>query len=247
MKTIVTNLIDSAGVARSLSVTAGKAEPFHTSLRRSRSSHRPMLWGPMLWLFGLSLMGLSFAQKNAPRQFTIDAAQSQITIGLTQEGAIRRLHPSHTISVPTYTSKLTIPQDESKTAFEITVEAKSLVNVDKTMGDFERKGFQNVLHKQVLESHKFPQIVFKSTGLSALKKIGEKRTFTLNGTLAFRGVTKSVSFPVNAMFGKDAISANGSVKIKQTDFGITPYADALGAIKVGDEMMVTFSVAARPE
>jgi polyisoprenoid-binding protein YceI len=183
---------------------------------------------------------------SSSRQFTIDAAQSQITIGLTQEGAIRRLHPSHTISVPTYTSKLTIPKDESKTAFAITVEAKALINVDKTMGDFERKGFQNVLQKQVLESDKFPQIVFKSSALTALKKDGEKRTFTLNGALAFRGVTKPVSFPVNATFGKEKITASGSAKIKQTDFGITPYADALGAIKVGDEMTVNFLIVAKP-
>ncbi|NOT58833.1 MAG: YceI family protein [Acidobacteria bacterium] len=188
----------------------------------------------------------STVQKNAPRSFTIDATNSQITIGLTQEGAIRRLHPSHTISVPTYTSKLTLPKDETKTAFELTVEAKSLINIDKTMGDFERKGFQNVLQTQVLESDKFPQIVFKSAGLSALKKDGEKRTFTLTGTLAFRGVTRQVSFPVTATFGKDAITATGSAKINQTDFGITPYADALGAIKVGDEMTINFSIVAKP-
>jgi polyisoprenoid-binding protein YceI len=189
----------------------------------------------------------SLPQKNAPRQFIIDAAQSQITIGLTQEGAIRRLHPSHTIAVRTYTSKLTLPKDETKTAFELLVEAPSLINVDKTMGDFERKGFQNVLHKQVLESEKFPQIIFKSSGLVALKKDGEKRTFTLTGTLNFRGVTRPVSFPVTATFGKTAISASGSAKFKQTDFGITPYADALGAIKVGDEMTVNFSIVAKPQ
>ncbi len=196
----------------------------------------------MLWLL---LFCFTFTQKNVPRVFTIDAANSQITIGLTQEGAIRRLHPSHTISVPTYTSKLTLPKDETKTAFELSVEAKSLINVDKTMGDFERKGFQNVLHKQVLESDKYPQIIFKSAGLTALKKDGEKRTFTLTGTLNFRGVARQVSFPVTATFGKDSISANGSAKIKQTDFGITPYADALGAIKVGDEMTINFSIVAK--
>ncbi len=201
----------------------------------------------MLWLVCLSLFCLSFAQKNAPRQFTIDATQSQITIGLTQEGAIRRLHPSHTISVPTYTSKLTLPKDETKTAFELSVEAKSLINVDKTMGDFERKGFQNVLQKQVLESDKYPQIVFKAAGLTALKKDGDKRTFTLTGTFIFRGVTRQVSFPVTATFSKEAINANGSAKIKQTDFGITPYADALGAIKVGDEMTINFSVVAKAQ
>ena len=243
MKTIVTNLNDDAGVARSLSMLTGKAEPFRTSLRQSRKSRSRQ---PMLWLAGLVFLCLAFAQKNAPRQFAIDASQSQITISLTQEGAIRRLHPSHTIAVRTYTSKLTLPKDETKTAFELTVEAKSLINVDKTMGDFERKGFQNVLQTQVLESDKYPQIVFKSAGLTALKKDGDKRTFTLNGTLAFRGVTRQVSFPVTATFGKEAISASGSTKIKQTDFGITPYADALGAIKVGDEMTINFSVVAKP-
>ena len=186
----------------------------------------------------------SQAQK---RQFTIDATQSQITISLAQEGAIRRLHPSHTIAIPTYTSKLTLPKDESKTAFEIAVEAKSLINVDKTMGDFERKGFQNVLQKQVLESDKYPQIVFKAAGLTALKKDGEKRSFTLTGTLNFRGVARQVSFPVAATFSKDAITATGSAKFKQSDFGITPYADALGAIKVGDEMTVSFSVVAKSQ
>ena len=244
MKKLLMNLKDDAGIARSINLPTGKAQPFRTSLRQSRKSRSRQ---PMFWLVGLVFLCSSFAQKNAPRQFTIDAASSQLTIALAQEGVIRKRHPSHTIAARAYTSKLTIPKDEAKTAFEISVEAKSLINVDKTMGDFERKGFQNVLQTQVLESDKYPAITFKSVGLSELKKDGEQRTFTLAGDFVFHGVTRRVSFPVKAAFGKAAIQAAGAVKIKQTDYGITPYADALGAIKIGDEMTISFSIVAKPQ
>jgi polyisoprenoid-binding protein YceI len=177
----------------------------------------------------------------------IDAANSEIMIGLSQEGMIRKRHPSHTVAVRSYTSKITLPKDESKASVELTVEAKSLINVDKTMGDFERKGFQNVLLNQVLECDKYPQIVFKSVALSNIKKDGDKRTFTVSGDLNFHGVTRRVSFPVTATFGKDAVQASGIAKIKQSDYGITPYADSVGLIKIGDEMTINFSIVAKPQ
>ena len=201
----------------------------------------------MLCLLTVLFLCAGFIQKNAPRQFTIDAANSEITISLAQEGLFRKRHPSHTVAVRTYTSKITLPKDEAKAAVELTVEAKSLVNVDKTMGDFERKGFHQVLYNQVLESDKYPQIVFKSVAVSGIQKDGDKRTFTLSGDLSFHGVTKRVSFPVTATFGKEMIESKGSAKIKQSDYGITPYADGLGAIKIGDEMTINFSIVAKPQ
>ena len=63
------------------------------------------------------------------------------------------------------------------------------------MAEFERREFHNVLNNSVLESDKFPMIKFVSVSVSDARKSGETRSFTLNGDLTMRDVTKRVSFP----------------------------------------------------
>jgi polyisoprenoid-binding protein YceI len=71
---------------------------------------------------------------------------------------------------------------------------------------------------------KHPTITFKSTGVTA----AGKDSFTVNGDLTFRGVTKGVSLvvegltgEVNDMWGNLRRGASAKTRIKRGDFGLT--------------------------
>ena len=110
----------------------------------------------------------------------------------------------------------------------------------------ERNEFHDILNNTVLESGKFQKINFVSTAVSDAQKSGETRSFTLSGELKLRGATRRVSFPVKATVTKAELRATGEAKLKQTDFGITPYSGKLGLIKIGDEVKISFSIVAKP-
>jgi polyisoprenoid-binding protein YceI len=185
-------------------------------------------------------------QKDKTRAYTIDLSQSRVTVTLTQEGFIARRYPTHRVEVKNFSGKIEVSErDETQVAVEVDAEAKSLTNADEGMSEFERREFHNVLNNLALESDKFPRIKFVSASVSDARKSGETRAFTLSGDLTLRDVTKRVSFPVTVTIGKDQLRATGEAKLKQTDFGITPYSGKLGLIGIGDEVKIDFAIVAK--
>ncbi len=178
------------------------------------------------------------------KTYSMLAAQSQLSLTLMQEGLLRTIHPTHHVGVKNFTGRIQLPADESKATAELDAEAKSFVNIDKNMSDFERSGFHKVLQEDVLASERHPTIKFRSVSVSNIQKSGDHRSFTLNGDLTLRGVTKRVSLPIKVTLNNNQLRATGEGTIKQTDFGITPYSGGLGTIKMGDQLKVSFVIVA---
>ena len=177
----------------------------------------------------------------------MDLSQSQIKLILTQEGLLAMKHPMHHVGVKKFSGKIFYsPQDETKVSITLEAETKSFENIDPDMGDFERKGFQDILHHKVLESDQYPKIIFKSVSVSEVKANEDHRSFTLSGDLTLHGTTKRIAFPVNAMVDKDVLRAAGEAKLKQSDYGMVPYQGGLGTIKIADELKITFVIVAKP-
>ncbi len=205
-------------------------------------------------LFGLSFV---FAQRTksakptkttaatTAKSYAINLAQSQLTVLLTQEGMLRKVHPTHLVGVKNFSGRIQLPNDESKAVVELDADTKSFANIDSDMKDFERSGFHKVLHGEVLISNQYPTIKFRSVSVTSIQKSANIRSFTLNGDLTLRGVTRRVAFPVKVTLNGNQLRATGEETIKQTDFGITPYAGGLGTIKIGDQLKVSFTIVAQ--
>ncbi|MFN7927588.1 MAG: YceI family protein [Blastocatellia bacterium] len=178
------------------------------------------------------------------KTYSFSAAQSQITLTLVQEGMLRKIHPTHHVGVKSFSGRIQLLADESKTTVELEAETKSFVNIDSDMQDFERSGFHKVLHEEVLASARYATIKFRSVAISNIQKFGDNRSFTLHGDLTLRDVTRRVAFPVKVTLNGTQLRATGEETIKQTDFGITPYSGGLGAIKIGDPLTVNFTIVA---
>jgi polyisoprenoid-binding protein YceI len=196
-------------------------------------------------LLALALSSLSFTQRQPIREYATDLAQSELSLTLVQEGLLSRKYPTHQVVVKNFNIAITLPRDEKQTAVQVYAEAKSFANADKTMSEFERRGFHDVLHNKVLECDRFPAIQFKSVNVSDLKKAGDTRSFNLHGDLSLHGVTRRASFPVTVVLGADGLRASGEAKLKQSDYGIAPYAGNMGLIKIGDELQIKFSLVAK--
>ena len=183
-------------------------------------------------------------KSTAGKSFSMIAVQSQITITLTQEGVLQKIHPLHHVAAKSFTGRIQLPKDETKTVVELDADTKSFVNIDTDMKDFEKSGFHKVLHGEVLQSDRFPNIKFRSVSVTNLQKSGNNRSFTLNGDLTLRGVTRHVAFPVKVTLSGNQLRGTGEETIKQSDFGITPYSGGLGTIKIGDQLKVSFAIVA---
>lgn len=89
-----------------------------------------------------------------------------------------------------------------------------------------------------------PRIAFKLVELTLKDVKGASVNLDAKGTLTVSGVTKDIALPVTMLRRVDQsrVTFTGTTTLKMTDFKITPPAptSALGLIKTGDEVKLTF-------
>jgi len=91
---------------------------------------------------------------------------------------------------------------------------------------------------KLLDEDRHPTIEFVSTGLS-----GTADGFELTGELTIAGHTETVT--VQGAVGTDD-RVRGTATVRQTRWGIKPYSAFLGALKLADDVAVSFDTALVP-
>ena len=161
----------------------------------------------------------------------VDAGRSSITVKVDKTGLFSAFAHNHTIQAPIASGKL----DTEKRTATLTFNAKEMKVLDEGVKDSERADIdQTMKSDKVLDVQRFPEIRFVSTTITAQ----DGGRFQVRGDLTLHGTTRPVEFPLS--FAKDRYS--GSVKIKQTDFGITPVTIAGGTVKVKDVIELVFEI-----
>ena len=104
---------------------------------------------------------------------------------------------------------------------------------------------ERLMREQVLETAKFPGITYQADNIVIAKMAEGTFNASLNGNLSLHGVTRSL--PVTARiapFGT-MLRASGEFIVKQSDYQIKPISVAGGALKVKDELRLSFEMVAR--
>ena len=100
---------------------------------------------------------------------------------------------------------------------------------------------ERVMQEEVLETDKYPEIVFESTAVSA----NANGRVEIDGNLTLHGVTRRERLPAQLAVTGDMLRAFGDFAIRQTDYRIKLASVAGGALKLKDELKFTFDIVAR--
>jgi hypothetical protein len=171
-----------------------------------------------------------FAQEKA-----IDTQRSTVTIHVGKSGLLSAAAHEHYIDAPIASGSLTA---SATPHIEFRVEtAKMTVKPDPKIDEKDHATIQKHMEQLVLETKKFPEIVFRS---SRIQKQGGGQ-WKVDGDLSLHGVTKAIS--LNVKQTGEAYTTH--TVLKQTDFGITPISIGGGVIKVKNELELDFQIFAR--
>ena len=127
---------------------------------------------------------------------------------------------------------------------ECSVPVRSLKSVEDD-GKPYSDGMDDVMYGK-LKAQVNPKIIYRLTELTLKEGAKDKDSpyvFDSKGEVAVAGVTNPVAFAVNVLpVAGNKIKISGNIALKMTDFKIQPPAPtiALGAIKTGDEVKISF-------
>ena len=172
------------------------------------------------------------AGPDQPEQ-AIDTERSFLTVHVGKAGLLSAAAHEHWVNAPFAGG--TIDADGAWPAVSFTVDARRLsVRPEKGVTDRDRAEVQSNMQSKVLESNMYPDIVSRSTEVRQTGAL----VWGVSGDLTLHGFTKPVSV--------DVIRQNeayiGTIPIKQTEFGIQPIEIGVGAVRVKDELEISFRV-----
>jgi polyisoprenoid-binding protein YceI len=186
------------------------------------------------------------------RAFEIDPAKSVVTILVNKAGPFAKFAHNHVVTSGQESGFAWEGRDPAGSGFEIHVPVVALIVDDPAAraaigGEFAgevpesaREGtYGNMTRPEVLDLAEFPEVIVRCDGLA-----GSWDRPVAAADLTIRGATRRVEIPIELERGAGTFTARGSLHIRQSDFGITPFSAVGGAIQVGDELELRFDIVA---
>ena len=100
------------------------------------------------------------------------------------------------------------------------------------------------MREEVLETARYPEIVFESTSVSAEKVMDSQYRARISGNMSMHGVTRQCVIDAQVIAGEDTLRANGEFPLRQSDFNIKQVSAVGGTIKLKDELKFSFDIVA---
>jgi polyisoprenoid-binding protein YceI len=112
------------------------------------------------------------------------------------------------------------------------------------VNDKDKAEMEQRMHRDVLESDTYPLISFNSSNVKATPIGPSQYRVEITGPMTIHGVTNEQTISARVIIGSDRLRASGQFTLRQTDYAIELVSVAGGALKVKDELKVTFDVVA---
>jgi polyisoprenoid-binding protein YceI len=192
------------------------------------------------------------ARPAAATTYPVDPARTVVTVVVRRAGPLARLGHDHVITSADERGTVWLGASPAESTFELYLpverfdvdlpEARAAAGPEfaTPVPEGARAGTrQNLLRPAVLDAATWPEIMLRSAGAS-----GDWPAAAVQVAVTFKGVERVQTVPVLVTREADGVVATGALQLRQTDFGITPFSVAGGAIQVADVLEVSFVIAA---
>ena len=180
-------------------------------------------------------------------RYVIDARISRFTVRAFASGMLSAFGHSPTIAIRDFAGEAQFSPDKLESAsLHITVKAGSL-GVTDDISDKDRREIEREMQDNVLESGKYPEIVYDCSRVAVNDPANGQFAVTLNGSLTLHGVTRGLTIPARIAVTGDMLRAFGDFSLRQSDYNIKLVSAVGGGLKVKDEVKFSFDVVARKQ
>jgi polyisoprenoid-binding protein YceI len=179
--------------------------------------------------------------------YVVDARASRFTVQAFASGLLSAMGHNPKIGIRTFTGEVDFDAEAVQASgFRLSMKANSLGVLDD-ISDKDRREIEQAMNEQVLESARYPDIVYEAPSVTVTRLEGSLYSAVLSGTLSFHGVTRNQSVTARIAVFDEMLRASGDFTLNQSDYSIKPVSFAAGALKVKDELKFSFEMVARKQ
>jgi hypothetical protein len=186
----------------------------------------------------------------ASGEYKIDSGNSELRLLVYRAGPLSNLGHNHVMVNRELTGIVRIGDSISASSFSLRVPADAFV-VDEAQARLEEGGDfpgdipqeakagtrRNMLSAAVLNGVQFPDITVKSVALT-----GSLDAVSADMEISAAGHSSKISAPLSLQGDARHVTAVGSMELRQTALGLTPYSLMGGALQVQDAMQLKFKI-----
>jgi polyisoprenoid-binding protein YceI len=193
------------------------------------------------------------ADKRGTTIYEVDPEASELHILVYRGGTLGRLGHNHVLSSRSLSGDAWLHPDFTRSGFQITLPVESLIIDDVQTRVVHGEQFaaqvpqkdidgtrRNLMKPEVLDVERFPQIRLASSALT-----GTAADPKVMAQVTIKDVIRELEIPMTLSLEGGQLQASGEFDILQSDFGITPFSVALGALQVQDRLHVVYRIVGR--
>lgn len=177
--------------------------------------------------------------------YRIDPGLGLFTVQGFAAGLLSALAHSPTFVVRSYDGIMRLGRTADLFEIEVTVDARSLELVDR-VSEMERREIERRMWNEVLDASTYRELAIQGHALSATQTGQGHYGLILAAELTLHGTTSRHEFGAELIVFADGLRLGGQTTVKMSDHGIRAVTALGGAIKLKDELQITFDFAALP-
>jgi len=179
--------------------------------------------------------------------YVVDARASRFTVQAFASGILSAMGHNPRIGIRAFTGEVDFNAEALQANhLRLSMKANSLGVLDD-ISDKDRREIELAMNEQVLESARYPDIIYEAPAVTVTHLGGSLYSAVLLGALSFHGTTHNQSVTARIALFDEMLRSSGEFTLKQSDYGIKPVSVAGGALKVKDELKFSFEMVARKQ
>jgi polyisoprenoid-binding protein YceI len=180
-------------------------------------------------------------------RYVVDAKASQFFVHAFATGLAAVAAHNPKFAMRDFTGEVKfVPGSLSDAAVKIKIRVTSFDIMDEVSKQ-DRAAIEQVMFQEVLETRLYPEITFESTDVSTSKVTENLFKAKIGGNLTLHGVTRRHQFDAQVVAGEETLRGYGDFTVKQTEYGLRIASIAGGALKMKDEVRISFYMIGRKQ
>ncbi|HEY3025755.1 MAG TPA: YceI family protein [Pyrinomonadaceae bacterium] len=195
--------------------------------------------------------GITAHTKEAPAanaltlRYRLDAAQSNFMVRTFSGGLLFFKGHDHFIKVGDFSGEAQLtPTAINPASLQMTIRADSLAETRDVFTPQQKQIINKEIRELVLETAKYPEIVFKSTEVTGKLTAATHYEAKIGGDLTLHGATRHIMIPAEVTLEGNNLRAQGEFTINRGDYNVKATTAKNGTIRVRDKLKFTFDIVA---